>query len=123
MEKDSSQTAKRLHGLPRQFTPFIGREEELAEITRLLADPTCALLTLLGPGGAGKTRLSLETASRMSAEFADGVYFVPLQAVESTELLVSAVTLNAAPNMKTASLTCVLPGVYGGIIPESVPWI
>ncbi len=92
MEPPSGQTVRRSHNLPRQFTPFIGRDEELAEITELLADPTCTLLTLLGPGGAGKTRLAIEAAGRMSAEFSDGVYFVPLQAVESTELLVSAIT-------------------------------
>jgi hypothetical protein len=87
MKRPSGPTAN----LPRQFTPFVGRDQELAEITRLLADPACVLLTLLGPGGAGKTRLAIEAASRMATEFGDGIYFVPLQAVEATELLVTAI--------------------------------
>ena len=47
------------HNLPSQATPFIGREKELAKITRRLKDSTCRLLTLVGPGGIGKTRLAL----------------------------------------------------------------
>ena len=50
------------YNLPSQPTPFIGREDELAEITNLLATPACRLLTLTGPGGIGKTRLALEAA-------------------------------------------------------------
>ncbi len=42
-----------VHNLPSQPTPFIGREDELAEIARLLSDPACRLLTLTGPGGIG----------------------------------------------------------------------
>ena len=49
--------------LPQQSTPFIGRERELGEIAGSLADPTCRLLTLLGPGGIGKTRLAIQAAS------------------------------------------------------------
>ena len=58
--------------LPRQLTGFVGRERELAELGRLLGD--ARLLTLTGPGGCGKTRLSLELARGASAEFADGVH-------------------------------------------------
>jgi predicted ATPase/DNA-binding CsgD family transcriptional regulator len=81
--------AEILH-LPQQSTPFIGRDEEVAEISRLLADPACRLLTLVGPGGVGKTRLAVQVAER-SATFAQGSYFIPLQAVESIDFLVSAV--------------------------------
>jgi predicted ATPase/DNA-binding CsgD family transcriptional regulator len=76
--------------LPGQSTTLIGRETEVAEIRAQLADPACRLLTLLGPGGIGKTRLALEVAAQMEG-FADGIYFVPLQPVASVEQLVPAI--------------------------------
>src|SRR5437868_6395108 len=51
------------HNLPLQLAPFIGRENELAQLAERLADPDCRLLTVLGPGGIGKTRLAIEAAS------------------------------------------------------------
>jgi predicted ATPase/DNA-binding CsgD family transcriptional regulator len=77
--------------LPVQLTPFIGREEELDELNGLLADPTCRLLTLVGPGGSGKTSLAIQAAREKSSDFADGVYFVALQPVSSIDLLVPAI--------------------------------
>ena len=53
------------HNLPAQTTPFVGREEELEEVRARLQDPACRLLTLLGPGGVGKTRLALQAAARL----------------------------------------------------------
>jgi predicted ATPase/DNA-binding CsgD family transcriptional regulator len=76
--------------LPPQLTSFIGRTNELVEIAALLADPTCRLLTLVGPGGIGKTRLALQTAADAQSHFADGVCFVALQPVSSTAFLVQA---------------------------------
>lgn len=67
--------------LPQQRTPFIGRAREIAELQQLLDDPACRLLTLVGPGGVGKTRLALAVAETVS--FADGVFFVPLQPVQT----------------------------------------
>ncbi|GIX49293.1 MAG: hypothetical protein KatS3mg131_3504 [Candidatus Tectimicrobiota bacterium] len=76
--------------LPPATTPFVGRHAELAELARLLADPACRLLTLLGPGGIGKTRLALEAAARQAAAFGDGVVFVALQPVTGAEAVAIA---------------------------------
>lgn len=74
--------------LPILPTPLIGRQREVDELTRLLRDPQCRLLTLVGPGGIGKTRLAIETASRMQDSFADGAYFIPLAPVNSIRFIV-----------------------------------
>jgi DNA-binding SARP family transcriptional activator/predicted ATPase/Tfp pilus assembly protein PilF len=71
-----------LNNLPAQFTPFIGREAELKRLTERLLHPDYRLLTLLGEGGVGKTRLALAAAERVKGEFADGVWFVPLIGLE-----------------------------------------
>ena len=67
-----------VHNLPTQPTPFVGRVQELEDVARLLADPNCRLVTLLGPGGIGKSRLALQAAADESARFADGASYVPL---------------------------------------------
>lgn len=79
--------------LPQPPTPFIGRAQEIADIASLLADPAsaCRLLTLVGPGGVGKTRLAVRVASELQPEFDDGVFFVALQSVQSVESLVAAI--------------------------------
>jgi len=72
-----------VHNLPAQATPFVGREAELGEVLRRLGDPSCRLLSLVGPGGIGKTRLAVQAAQRLLARgreavpAADGVAFVP----------------------------------------------
>ena len=80
-----------MKNLPAPRTSFVGRESELDEIDRLLEDPDCRLLTLVGPGGAGKTRLALEAAARRIERYAHGVHFVPLVSVASPEFLAPAV--------------------------------
>ena len=77
--------------LPQTATPFIGREKELAAITSQLNQPDCRLLTLLGPGGIGKTRLAMETAFSMESSFADGAVFVSLAAISAEEDIPSAI--------------------------------
>ncbi len=68
------------HNLPNQLTPFIGRATELAAVGTLLAEPNVRLITILGPGGMGKTRLSLAVGESHLADprFVHGVYFVAL---------------------------------------------
>lgn len=81
------------HHLPAQPTPFIGREEELAQIAGCLQNPECRLLTLVGAGGMGKTRLALQAAERAHRQglFLHGVFYVPLVGVDSLTRLVTAV--------------------------------
>lgn len=88
---ESTKTAVLYH-FPMQFTPFVGREHELQQIEEQFLDPTCRLLTLVGPGGIGKTRLSLRAAERLAGKglFPDGITFMPLAAVQTKESLLSA---------------------------------
>jgi predicted ATPase/transcriptional regulator with XRE-family HTH domain len=76
--------------LPTSPTPLIGRADELAKLMRLLSDPACRLITLAGPGGAGKTRLALQAAKQAAARFAHGAAFVALAPCATTEALVPA---------------------------------
>ena len=73
------------NNLPTRPTTFLGREREIMEVSGLLAGNR--LLTLTGPGGTGKTRLSLEVAGRSLAQFPDGVFFVELAPITSPELV------------------------------------
>jgi predicted ATPase/DNA-binding SARP family transcriptional activator len=81
----------RLANLPPSPTPFVGREGELAELADYLANPDCRLVTLVGPGGIGKTRLALQVAKAHIGAFAHGIYFTPLASVSSPEFIVSAI--------------------------------
>jgi predicted ATPase len=79
------------HNLPTQPTPFVGRETELAELVRLLSDPGVRLVTVLGAGGMGKTRLALEAAQAQLGRYADGVYLVALAPLRSAESMVPTI--------------------------------
>lgn len=81
------------HNLPPDRTPFIGREHELRRIVAFLDDPGARLITIVGPGGIGKTRLALATSAAMlsKSSFADGIYFVPLAPVATPEAMLSLI--------------------------------
>ncbi|MCC7024067.1 MAG: hypothetical protein IT338_14685 [Thermomicrobiales bacterium] len=77
--------------IPIPPTPLIGREALLATARAMLADPQVRLLTLVGPGGVGKTRLALELALALDDELADGACLVSLEALQSAELVPVAI--------------------------------
>ncbi|MBN1826134.1 MAG: tetratricopeptide repeat protein [Candidatus Eisenbacteria bacterium] len=79
------------HNLPARETRFIGREEEMGEIRRLLGDPDWRLLTLVGPGGSGKTRLAIQAAEEQLGAYPDGIFFVPLASVVSPKNLIPTI--------------------------------
>lgn len=81
---ETSPPPARYH-LPRSLTPFFGREPELARITTLLRDPAYPLVTLIGEGGIGKTRLALAAARQVLPAFPDGVWFVALAGIPGTQ--------------------------------------
>jgi predicted ATPase/DNA-binding CsgD family transcriptional regulator len=81
-----------IHNLHSLSTPFIGREPEIAEIVDLLQDERCRLLTLLGAGGMGKTRLGIESIQRLTSnDFEHGVFYVPLAPLTSADNIVTTV--------------------------------
>lgn len=76
--------------LPRPASSFVGRELEVAEITALLRDGA-RLLTLTGPGGTGKTRLSIEAATELVGDFKSGVFWVPVASLRDSELVTETI--------------------------------
>jgi predicted ATPase/class 3 adenylate cyclase len=84
------------NNLPIQPTPFIGRQKEVAAVTRLLKRSDVRLLTLSGPGGVGKTRLGLHVVAELSDDFADGVFVVALAPVNDPMQVVPAIAQTLA---------------------------
>jgi predicted ATPase/DNA-binding CsgD family transcriptional regulator len=79
------------HNLPVSSLPFVGRQQELERINQLLADPACRLLTLVGPGGCGKTRLAQKAGAMQLKDFVHGVYFVSLAPLENSETILPTI--------------------------------
>jgi predicted ATPase/DNA-binding SARP family transcriptional activator len=73
--------------IPRPLGPLIGRASELADLAAAIAEPELRVLTLVGPGGVGKTRLALELAHRHETEFADGALLVRLEQLDDPALV------------------------------------
>lgn len=77
--------------LPAQLTCFVGREAELYQISQMLQKPEIRLISVVGPGGCGKTRLALEIASLQTQHFPDGIYFVPLNDCRGADFVLPAI--------------------------------
>jgi predicted ATPase/DNA-binding SARP family transcriptional activator/Flp pilus assembly protein TadD len=73
--------------LPQNATPFVGRQQELADIAALLTNPDTRLVTLVGPGGIGKSRLALQALLEHRGLFTHGVSFIPLETVDSARFI------------------------------------
>ncbi len=94
--------------LPRALTSFVGRERELLEIKRLL--PTTRLLTLVGAGGIGKTRVAQQVAAEVMDAYRDGAWFVDLAPITRPELVASAIAqalgLRSAAGKPLVEMVC-----------------
>jgi predicted ATPase/DNA-binding CsgD family transcriptional regulator len=77
--------------VPTALTPLLGREHEVTTLCDLLVRPDLRLLTLVGPGGIGKTRLAMQVAAELRAHFADGVCFVSLAPLSDPELILPTI--------------------------------
>jgi predicted ATPase/class 3 adenylate cyclase len=80
------------NNLPTQFTLFIGRRKDLDAVSRLLLREDIRLVTLVGPGGVGKTRLGIQIATEVAEEFPNGIYFVDLAKVHDAQGVINALT-------------------------------
>ncbi len=103
LEQPERQAPAAVSALPRPGTAFVGREQEMEEIQRLLADPDCRLLTLVGPGGIGKTRLAIQSAQGQAAAFAGGSSYVSLAPVTAPELVVPTIAAALSVKFKRAT--------------------
>jgi predicted ATPase/class 3 adenylate cyclase len=79
------------HNLPTQLTPLVGREAESGALSGLLLDPNLSLISIIGPGGMGKTRLAVELGGRMVKQFPNGVVFVELAPISDSKNILPAV--------------------------------
>jgi predicted ATPase len=77
--------------LPPRLPELIGRDQDIAAVTELVSSPEISVVTLVGPGGTGKTRLSLALAAEMLPSFPDGVFFVDLSALSDPSLVIASI--------------------------------
>ncbi len=74
-----------------QSTEFIGRQNDILKVKEMLAEPSCRLVSLVGPGGIGKTRLGIEITTQLQNVLENGAFFVPLQGITSVGQIVPAI--------------------------------
>lgn len=94
VQEEASPAAALFHTpmpLPKPATPFLGRTDELAQVSERLSQPDCRLLTLVGPGGIGKTRLAIRVAQEHRSTFIEGVAFVSLASLTDSSHIPDAI--------------------------------
>jgi predicted ATPase/class 3 adenylate cyclase len=106
--------ATRPNNLPLQPTPFLGREEQVAQVVALLSRGDVRVLTITGPGGVGKTRVALQVAADVLEDFPDGVWFVDLSVLDDPTLVPSAIAGVFGVREEGSGLTERLAGVLAG---------
>ncbi len=89
------------NNLPVQTSVFVGRQVELEEINKLLLAEKVRLLTLLGPGGTGKTRLALQSGAELFERFDDGTYFIDLAPIHDPTLVLASIARTIGLNEST----------------------
>lgn len=101
------------HNLPVQLTSFIGREQEIIQVREYLSNDEIRLVTLMGPPGIGKTRLSIESAHAALNDFPDGVFFVALAPLNDPTLVASTIgqTLRFEGRGRTSAMELLKNGI------------
>jgi predicted ATPase/DNA-binding winged helix-turn-helix (wHTH) protein len=119
-QRSPTKTGRKRHDLPTPRTSLIGREQEVAEVSDLLLRGDVRLLSLTGPGGAGKTRLGVAVAAAIADQFTAGVQFVSLASITDPCFVVAALA-NALEIQQVANRT--VPQLIADQLQNSGPFL